>query len=144
MSADQLVNKLSLFRTCSEKLGTPTQIYFPQTNLEWFHIPNPDEFWRCKEHHFLHILSRNTGAVKLSDPVGQVRPFPQLGLKRCRAVIAHEGQNVRSGHWFSFVFSCESWWRVDTLKGTPTREDPFCNQLNIGSHGYTLDLFFLW
>ena len=34
MSADQLVNKLSLFRTCSEKLGTPTQIYFPQTNLE--------------------------------------------------------------------------------------------------------------
>lgn len=89
-------------------------------------------------------LSRNTGAVKLSDPVGQVRPFPQLGLKRCRAVIAHEGQNVRSGHWFSFVFSCESWWRVDTLRGTPTREDPFCNQLNIGSHGYTLDLFFFW
>ena len=88
-------------------------------------------------------VSRNLNQRKMERPV-LLRG--QLGGQTCRAILAHEGSTIQSGHWFAFVLQRGEWLRVDTLRPRPIAENPLLNQKYGGSSvrqsNYTLDCFF--
>ena len=78
-------------------------------------------------------ISRNANHQKIMRPVE--RPDQLLGLT-CRALMAHQGPNINSGHWITFFLLNSEWWKVDTARSIPVREDPFQSQ-----QSNTLDVF---
>ena len=87
-------------------------------------------------------VSRNQVTGKLCNPVQRIVHAGILGGQALRAVVAHQGQNVASGHWMAFVLSDHAWYKVDSMRVNPLMEDPFLNQIGVSRQGsYTLDMF---
>ena len=93
-------------------------------------------------------VSRNSGenGRKILNPIALIDRCTMLPGKACRAVVAHEGHNVNSGHWLAFIKSNGQWWRVDTARARPELENPFRNQVGQGQghESFTLDILFFW
>ena len=90
-------------------------------------------------------VSRNSEvARKLLNPVRPIDSCRLFPGQTCKAVLAHEGHNVNSGHWKAFIQHHGRWWCVDTTRIRPSEENPFANQREGSSGTYTLDVFFFW
>ena len=86
-------------------------------------------------------ITRNGGNRKLLSPVIS---HSSLRGRDCRAILAHQGSNVASGHWLMFAKVGRDWWRVDTALPSPLIQDPFSSQISLQNRrsNITLDGFF--
>ena len=91
-------------------------------------------------------LGRSTGGQsKDLTPVQEPQASALWPNKQCNIVAAHKGVRGHAGHWLAFIRT-NDWWRIDSNRANPTRENPFVGQMNphngTSTNGYTLDVFF--